>query len=91
MARAAARCRLLFSRAATVAGVSGLVAAFGEIAAGGCLAAATCTGTPPVLTTTKISASNAECALLVFLFLTRDISQIGKGLSQRQSLGSCPA
>ena len=32
-----------------------LVAAFGEIAAGGCLAAAVCTGTPPQLTTTKIS------------------------------------
>ena len=56
------------------------MAAFGEIAAGGCLAAATCTGTPPVLTTTKISASNAACALLVFLFLTRDIWEIGKGV-----------
>lgn len=38
------------------AGVSGLVSAFGEIAAGGCLAAAACTGTPPQLTTSKVSA-----------------------------------
>ncbi|CAK9053223.1 unnamed protein product [Durusdinium trenchii] len=37
------------------AGVTGLVAAFGEISAGACLGAAVCTPTPPSLTTTKIS------------------------------------
>ena len=37
------------------AGITGLVSGLGEIAAGASLGAATCTGTPPQLTTTKIS------------------------------------
>ena len=37
------------------AGITGLVSGLGEIAAGASLGAATCTGTPPQLTTTQIS------------------------------------
>ncbi|CAK9109179.1 Adenylate cyclase 1 [Durusdinium trenchii] len=53
---AASNCALTLNvDSVCAAGVSGLVAAFGEISAGACLGAAVCTPTPPSLTTTKIS------------------------------------
>ncbi|CAK9035364.1 unnamed protein product [Durusdinium trenchii] len=53
---AASNCALTLNvDSVCAAGVSGLVAAFGEIAAGACLGAAVCTPTPPSLTTTQIS------------------------------------
>ena len=56
LALAASNCALSLNvDAICSAGVTGLVSAMGEIAAGASLGAATCTPTPPSLTTTKIS------------------------------------
>ena len=56
LALAASDCALSINvDAICSAGVTGLVSAMGEIAAGASLGAAVCTGTPPQLTTTKIS------------------------------------
>ena len=56
LALAASNCALnLNVDAVCSAGITGLVSGLGEIAAGASLGAATCTGTPPQLTTTKIS------------------------------------
>ena len=56
LALAASNCALSINvDAICSAGVTGLVSAMGEIAAGASLGAAVCTGTPPQLTTTKIS------------------------------------
>ena len=56
LALAASNCALSINvDAICSAGITGLVSAMGEIAAGASLGAATCTGTPPQLTTTKIS------------------------------------
>ena len=53
---AAANCALNFNVDAVCSvGVTGLVSVMGELAATASLAAATCTGVPPQLTTTKIS------------------------------------
>ncbi|CAL1134549.1 unnamed protein product [Cladocopium goreaui] len=56
LALAASNCALSINvDAICSAGITGLVSGLGEIAAGASLGAATCTGTPPQLTTTKIS------------------------------------
>ena len=56
LALAASNCAITLNvDAVCSAGVTGLVSAMGEIAAGASLGAATCAPTPPSLTTTKIS------------------------------------
>lgn len=56
LALAATNCALTLNvDAVCAAGVTGLVTGMGELAAGASLGAATCTPTPPSLTTTKIS------------------------------------
>ncbi|CAK9081231.1 unnamed protein product [Durusdinium trenchii] len=53
---AASNCALTLNvDSVCAAGVTGVVSAFGEISAGACLGAVTCSPTPPALTTTKIS------------------------------------
>ena len=56
LALAASNCALSLNvDAICSAGITGLVSGLGEIAAGASLGAATCTGTPPQLTTSQIS------------------------------------
>ena len=56
IALAASNCALSLNvDAVCSAGITGLVSGLGEIAAGASLGAATCTGTPPQLTTSQIS------------------------------------
>ncbi|CAK9032926.1 unnamed protein product [Durusdinium trenchii] len=53
---AASNCALTLNvDSVCAAGVTGVIAGFGEISAGACLGAVTCSPTPPALSTTKIS------------------------------------